>query len=142
MEHTFTEARCEPTPIAFLNNGMEAFKKTLGFFAGHYNIAVNNFRTSQECVNRISCRIYQRLNYYLFFHNRQLAQSRQAGLKAYWILRYRPLRLVTPEIWQKSYEINTYFAFFIILCEVIGECLKGYQNDVVRSILNRLFRGL
>jgi len=138
MGYSFTEARCELTPTEFLNEGMGAFKKALGFFAGFYNIATNNFRINRAIVDNISCRVYQRLNYYLFFHNRQLAQSRQAGLKAYWILRYRPLTLISTGTWKKPYDVNMYFAFFIILCATLGECLKGYQKDVIHTTLNRI----
>lgn len=138
MDDTLTDARCDLTPISFLDAGQLAFKMALGFFAGFYNIATNNFRINQKRVDDISCRVYQRLNYYLFFHGSQLAQSRQAGLKAYWILRYRPLTLISSDAWKKSYDVNTYFAFFTVLCETLGECLKDCQKNVVRSMINKL----
>jgi hypothetical protein len=149
MGYTFTNARCDLTPIDFLDAGRETFRKVLGLFVSCYGCSVGDFRINRNSVDGVSNRIYQRLNYYLFFHDKQLSQSRQAGLKAYWILRYRPLTLISTGAWKKRYDVNAYFAFFTILCEVLGECagdipkssrrvivnsiLKGYENTFIRS---------
>jgi len=139
MAYNFTTARCGSTPNDFLDAGREAFKKTVNLFVKYYyKTAYNDFKIEYSAVDRISNRIYQRLNYYLFFHNRQLSQVRQMGLKAYWVLRYRPLRLVSSIYWKKKYNINIYLAFFVILADVIGECLSGCNKDTQRLIVSKL----
>ncbi len=140
MGYPFTTARCDLTPISFLTDGRTAFRKTLGLFSTCYNIAVNNFKIDQDRVDGIGNRLYQRLNYYLFFHNKQLSQSRQAGLKAYWILRYRPLTLISSGVWKKKYDVNVYFAFFIILCDVLGECVTDVELNVQRAVVYSILK--
>jgi hypothetical protein len=140
MGYTFTDARCDLTPIGFLEAGRETFRGALKLFVSCYRCAVGDFRINRESVDGVSNRIYQRLNYYLFFHNKQLSQSRQAGLKAYWILRYRPLTLISSGVWKKRYDVNAYFAFFIILCEVLGECVGDLPKSSRRVIVNSILK--
>jgi hypothetical protein len=139
MDYHLTTARCESTPIAFLELGRESFKKAINLFVRfYYKTAANDFKIDYDGVDRISTRIHPRLNYYLFFHDKQLSQSRQAGLKAYWVLRYRPIKLISLCYWKKAYDINVYFAFFVILSDIIGECLSDCDIDVQRLVVNKL----
>jgi len=140
MGYNFTTARCEPTPDAFLKSGREVFRKILGIFVVFHKITVADFRVNQNIFDRISNRIYQRLNYYQFFHNKQLSQTRQAGLKAYWILRYRPIKLVSPGSWKKAYDVNVYFAFYAIVCDVFGECFGNLRDDVKTLIISEILK--
>lgn len=140
MSYPVTDARCEPTPIAFLNNGLKAFRKIFKIFVTYYGASDQYFRINVDSVNNISTRMYQRQNYYLFFHNKKLSQSRQAGLKAYWILRYRPVTTISSGSWKKEYDVNVYFAFFCILCDVLGECVGGVRKDIQTSVINKLLK--
>jgi hypothetical protein len=139
MDSTLTSARCESAPIDFLSAKRESFEKTLRLFVKYYYKTVSNdFKINYDAVDRVSNRLYQRLNYYLFFHNSQLAQSRQAGLKAYWVLRYRPLKLISLSYWKKVYDINVYFAFFVILSDILSECLSDCNRDIQHSVVSKL----
>jgi len=138
MGYPFTIARCEPTPNAFLEAGRKGFRKILGLFVGFHKVTVTDFRIDHTILDRISNRIYQRLNYYLFFHDKQLLQSHQAGLKAYWILRYRPLTIISTSSWKKVYDANAYFAFFVILCGILGEYLGDCKRDIQRLAVNKI----
>jgi hypothetical protein len=140
MIYAFTTARCDLTPIDFLEAGRKTFRKALELFVVCYGCAVGDFRINHDSVDGVSNRIYQRLNYYLFFHNKHLSQSRQAGLKAYWILRYRPLTLILSGAWKKIYDVNAYFAFFTILCEVLGECVDGLSKNTQRVIVHSILK--
>jgi len=88
-------------------------------------------------ADQVSERVHQGFCYYLFFHNITLSQARQAALKAYWILRYRP---VTALVWEREYNINVYFAYFILFAEAMGEhlvvCPKSIQKTVVNNVLH------
>lgn len=139
MNYAFTDARCEPTPITYLNEKREAFKTVLEHLIVLIEITSQDFRIDRNKLKKISDRLYQRLNYYLFFHGKHLAQSRQAGITAYWILRYCPLTLITLTAWKRKYDINAYFAFFYILYVILGELIakqpRGVQRAVVKKVL-------
>ncbi len=140
MSYTFTTAKCESTPINFLENGRKIIKNALYLLCAHYNITANSFRINYNYVDRVSNRLYQRLNYYLFFHDKQLSQIRQAGLKAYWILRYHPITSVSSSARILKYDINVYLAFFLILCGVLGEHTEKIQSDTQRTVINNILK--
>jgi hypothetical protein len=135
----FTEARYEqPTP-KYLNAERAKFQQTFGLFATHIIKApVTDFKFDHDLIDDVSMRVHQRLNYYLFFHNIRLAQSRQAGLKAYWILRYRPITPYSPTLWNEEYDVNVYFAFFVLFCEAMGECLVKIPSNIRTIIVNNV----
>lgn len=132
------ESRYNPPSKEFLENGRAKFKSQLGLFCARYNMPTNDFKINIKSVDKLYTRLHQRLSYYLFFHGKDLAQSRQAGIIAYWILRYRPLLLIAQSSWSKSYDINVYLAFFILFSEVLGEHLAGQPKDVQRAVVNNI----
>jgi len=135
MANCFTTARyCAPPPD-YLNSERIKFQKVLGYFATYHNVKTTDFRINKIILDEVHIRVHQRLNYYLFFHDKDLAQSRQAGIKAYWILRYRP---ISSFLWSKVYDVNVYFAFFILFSEVLGECLSTQTKDVKNIVTNSI----
>ena len=135
MDVNYTEARYVRPPVTYFSEKRKSFQKILGGFATYMKMNTTDFRANIGSVDEISSRLHQRLNYYLFFHGRTLEQSRQAAVKAYWILRYRPLKAV---VWDKDYDVNIYFAFFVLFVEAMGQtfkdCPKTIQVVIVDSI--------
>jgi len=140
MPEGYTEVRCPLPPIEYLEKERENFQKIVKSFAARMNISLDNIQTDASIIDEISKRVHQRRNYYLFFHGKNLIQSRQAAIKAYWILKYRPIRLFPQTTWNKAFNINVYFAFFILFVQAIGEyfvnCPKEIQGIVANRILN------
>ncbi len=68
---------------------------------------------------------------------------RSVAQKAYWILRYRPLRPKSPIYWDKPYDVNVYFAFYMLLAATIGECFVARSESVkdqARAVVNDILQ--
>jgi hypothetical protein len=137
----FTDARCPPPPRDYLEKERVDFENILKLFLTWLSVSYTQIRVDRDLLDDISSRLYQRINYYWFFHDTHLHQSRQIALKSYWILRYRPLQLISKAFWDKDYDINVYFAFFIMFAQAIIElfpdCPKGIQATVANEILKK-----
>jgi hypothetical protein len=137
----FTDAKCPLPPLEYLNKEYEYFQIILKVFLTRLEVSDAHIRTDRDLIYEINLRVHQRINYYLFFHNKHLLQSRQVAIKSYWILRYRPIQLIPRTSWKKKYDINVYFAFFIMFAQAIGElvidCPKETQTAVVNNILRK-----
>ncbi|MDR2547218.1 MAG: hypothetical protein LBC96_06870 [Lachnospiraceae bacterium] len=135
MTNNLTEARCIPPSEEYLNNKRSYFQKILHEFANYVSIDKSRIKVDNKLLDDVIVRLHQRLNYYLFFHGKNLEQSRQAAIYAYWILRYRPLRVL---VWDKAYDVNIYFAFYtlfaVALFQTLSSCPKEYQVDIVMNI--------
>jgi hypothetical protein len=137
----FTDARCPLPPLGYLEKERAIFKDILKLFLRWLAVSETHIRVDMDLIDDITLRVHQRINYYLFFYGRYLHQSRQVALKAYWILRYHPLRLISKAFWDKDYDINVYFAFFIMFTQAVGElfvdCPKVIQAAVTNEILRK-----
>jgi len=144
MHDNLTTARYSLPTQDFLKDKRIKIKNTIVSFAKYHDISINEFKTTAESIDKIITRINQRENYYLSFHDAKLAQSRQAAIMAYWILRYRPLRPVIP--WNKGYDINVHFAYFILFSETLSELVidssKEMRNEIINSVSKEHTEGL
>ena len=135
MNSDFTNARYESPKYAYMSVQRDKFDKIIGSLATYLRISKNEFRIDHNVIEDIIARLHQRINYYLFFHGKHLTQSRQAGIKAFWILRYHPLISST---WKKEYDINVYFAFYLLFAEIIGEHLSSQPKEIQCEITNKV----
>ena len=135
----YTSARCPIPSRDLLNSERIQFRNMVVGFANFTSTAIGHIAIDWNVVDELSTRIHQRMNYYLFFHNANLLQSRQGALKAYWILKYRPLRIKSAVFWDEEYDINVHFAFHVLFAQALGEflvnCPRGIQLTVVTNIL-------
>ncbi|MDR2166590.1 MAG: hypothetical protein LBE35_01910 [Clostridiales bacterium] len=142
MNGNLTAARYLPATRDSLNKHREKFTNHLKWFVNWIGNKVYsaediiNKHVDWDMVDEIHKRLHQRQNYYLFFHGTNLKQTRQAATKAYWILRYRPIKLPTP---LKDYDANIHFAYFILfadnLLEVLGNESYEIRRHVIRNVL-------
>jgi hypothetical protein len=135
----YTDERCPHPPPDYYNKEREKFHKILDIFLKWSGVSGAHITVDIDLIDQVSLRVHQRINYYQFFHSRDLHQSRQVAIKSYWILRYRPLRLKSKTFWNKIYDINVYFAFFIMvaqaLAELVGNCSREIRTTVANNIL-------
>ena len=121
----------------YLNKERNDFKKFIGPFADYSKVPASDFMLDESLVDDINTRVHQRQNYYNFFHEAQLEQTRKTAIKAYWILKYRPIKAIR---WNGEYDVNVHFAFFILFVESMGKFFPGQpkkiQNIVANDILN------
>jgi len=137
----FTKDRCPPPSLKYLNTELAEFDSKLKSFLANMNVPYGQVKTDRDIVNEINSRVHQRINYYLFFHGKTLQQSRQVAIRSYWILRHRPIRLLASGSWNRDYDINVYFAFYLMFTQIIGElfavCPKNIQATAANNILNK-----
>jgi len=136
----FTDARCPPPPREYLEKERTDFENILKAFLACLSVSDTHIKADRDLIDDINSRAHQRINYYLFFHGTHLQQSRQVALKSYWILRYRPLRLMSKAFWDKEYDINVYFAFFIMFAQALGELFVNLPKKVQVTVTNEVLR--
>jgi hypothetical protein len=136
----FTDAECPHPPRDYLNKEREKFKDILKSILLILKVSGAHIKTDRDLIDEINTRIHQRINYYLFFHVKRLNQSRQIALKAYWILRHRPLRLISKAFWNKDYDINVYFAFYFMFAQAIGELFVNCPKEIQTTVANEILR--
>ncbi|MDR2532637.1 MAG: hypothetical protein LBC82_07325 [Oscillospiraceae bacterium] len=107
-----------PPTKEYIDSQLTKFNEIITYLANRYKIAKNEFMVSKDLLIKISKRLHQREDYYQHFHNKKLAQIRRAGIAAYWILKYSPLRAIHPD---KKYDINAYFAYYFMLSAAVSE---------------------
>jgi len=134
----FTKDRCPSPSLNYLNTECAEFDSKLKSFLINMNVTYGQVRTDRDVVNEISLRVHQRINYYLFFHGKMLQQSRQIAIKSYWILRHRPIRLLASGSWNRDYDINVYFAFYLILTQIIGELFTTCPRNIRVTAANNI----
>ena len=117
----------------YIYNERNLFQQMLGGFATFEQVNVNDFSVDRELVDEVTKRVHQRIEYYSYFHGVNLEQTRQAATKAYWILRYRPLK---PKLWGKQYDVNIHFAFYVLFAAVIGKSIKDIPKNIQKSVIN------
>jgi hypothetical protein len=135
----YTNERCPLPPSDYFSKERENFKNILDIFLRWSEVSHIYITVDSDLIDQISLRVFQRINYYQFFHGIDLHQSRQVAFKSYWMLRYRPLRLKSKNFWNNIYDINVYFAFFIMvaqaLAELVGNCSREIRTTVANNIL-------
>jgi len=121
----------------YLAKERKDFQQFLGKFATYSKIPATDFNVDDNLLDDVNMRVHQRVNYYLYFHGTQLEQTRKAAIKAYWILKYRPIKALR---WSGAYDVNVHLAFFVLFAESLGRLLPNQpakiQNMVVNNILN------
>ncbi len=127
-------AHCQPPSRKYLNDQSEKFSKFVSVFLKILKVPAHEFRLHQDSVDEIIRRIHQRVNYYQFFHSKDLRQSRQAAIQAYWILRYRPLKPLTLSHWDKLYDINVYLAYYLLFGAALSESVNEYPDPVPKKV--------
>ena len=134
----FTDARYPPPPRDYLEKKRVDFENILKAFLACISVSDTDIKVDRDLIDDINSRVHQRINYYLFFHDTHLHQSRQIALKSYWILRYRPLRLISK--WDKGYDINVYFAFLIMFAQALGELFVNCPKEIQVTVTNEILR--
>ena len=139
MIEGYTNERCPVLTLKHYADGRASIHRGLKHFATFMSTLTSDFAVDENAVDKITERLFQRINYYLFFHGAHLTQSRQNALKAYWILKYHPLRPKLPDSWKSEYNVNAHFAFYVLfaqaLSDKIGDCANNRRTDVINNIL-------
>ena len=127
----------------------EKFKKLTSIrkiFYFHEKITNQEIRVNKTVMYEIISRVHQETSYYDVFYGAELAQSREAALMSYWILRYHPLIPVHINCsvidLSKDFDVNVYFAYYCLLSEVLAELLpmeipQEVRNSVVIETVQR-----
>ena len=77
----------------------------------------------RELLNRAFVRVDKRLDYYRIYHNdTYLNEVREAAIIAYWLLKYRPIRVLASTGGQDEAlaRLNENFALFVVLSVIEG----------------------
>lgn len=127
-----TPHRYEGPTKEYLTRENNKFKDIIRIFEIYYGLEECVVDCKDEIVNEINNRIHQRRNYYWFFWDKDFAQGCRSATCAYWILHYRPLFYPN---WHKNFNVNVYFAFFVIFNEAVGEMLEKYNGNIPYDIV-------
>ena len=89
---------------------------------------------SDYVLHEIYLRLNKRAQYYLYFHDMSISERKQAGLFAYWILRFYPIKVTINTIkvsqTQKKWlhTVNERFAAHVLYAAVYDEYGKQSGN--------------
>jgi len=118
---TRTSARYKELLPAETKEMRQEFIAEIRRFASSKSIEIGEvFTASLQRIDEINERLDQRLDYYAFYHDRNLRQSAQAAIKAFWTLKYRPLRQIEEGSWDGEYDLNVHFAYWIMLSSTVS----------------------
>jgi len=122
-----------------LDNEREKFKKLFNGFCELFEFDADY---DDDIIDDVNVRVHQRICYTSYFYNIALAETRVAGIRAYWTLRYRPLHAKT---WNRPFDINVYFAVYMLFMQALGEVfIKSLKSsaknvDFILKIARQIF---
>ena len=92
---------------------------------------VNCFISTPDLIDAV-IRVDKREAYYYCFHGIEINERKQAALYAYWLLKFRPFRIIDTRFWTNEHArtINESFVIYMI-CSVLF-----YSNKIGPAILN------
>jgi len=125
----------KPPSFEYLKNKRSGFLEMIGNFATFMRMKKTDFQANLQVYDDVSTRVHQRQSYYMFFHGTHLEQSQVAASFAYWILRYRPIRAL---VWDKEYDVNVYFAYYVLFTESLTKHLAGHSKEVQYIVINNI----
>ena len=82
--------------------------------------SISNIKVNKNIISEIEIRVHQRAAYYEFFHRFKMNEIKEAALRSYWILKYRPFSHraeLTPD---KDEDENVFFAFWSLISTLSG----------------------
>jgi hypothetical protein len=97
---------------------LEMFLKANGYDFDSLDVDVD-----RELLNRAFVRVDKRLDYYRIYHNdTYLNEVREAAVIAYWLIKYRPIRVISSDGTGDGpfTRLNENFALFVILSVIEG----------------------
>ena len=96
------------------------------------------FSVSYVAILNIFRRIDKREEYFRFFHKIEMSEKKYAALLAYWIIKFRPIRITEPRFVDDyiAEEVNERFAVFMIYSIVFE--LKEYSVDDLNTLFEKM----
>lgn len=75
-------------------------------------------------IGEVFIRIDKRKDYFVIYHDETyINEVREAALLAYWILKFKPFMIISPNESDYNVNINCGFAAYVIFCAV-NECVR------------------
>lgn len=129
-------------------------------FVDNINCVIDKLQISEYCVElnysllgSILVRIDERRDYYKYFHSDEdqimrISRGKEVALNAYWIIKYKPLRIKGIEAEERFYEefrcsFNEVFAAMLIISfveEEVSDCCDGlFTNGKIKTLLYDLY---
>lgn len=123
-----------PVETRTLHDEAERFKKNfdkfLKLFQQEYPGYPVDFNINYPMIYRITERIDQRRDYYLYFHSNDthamvMSQAKETALFCYWFIKYKPVSFIDPEVGFRffndyGYTVNEYYATFLLMSFAVG----------------------
>lgn len=97
----------------------------------------------EKLIGDLLVRVDKRFDYYRIFHkDTYLSEVREAAIEAYWILKYKPIRMIECKLYEgESFDhINESFALFLVFSVIAERRRRLGQPDfaVNQACLNQL----
>lgn len=99
------------------------------------DLNINDILVNDSLLAEALVRIDKRKDYFMIFHDdTRMNEIKEAGLLAYWLLKFRPFSIKTEneELHRKYEKINEAFACFVIYSAIKEECNR--TNNMKFSI--------
>ncbi|MBR2431092.1 hypothetical protein IKB17_06500 [bacterium] len=92
------------------------------------NIDLEDVRLDEALVGEAYTRVDKRRDYFVVFHDdTQMNELKETALLVYWILKFKPIRIVNDELQKKYPYINENFAVFLIYSTIKEETTRNPQ---------------
>lgn len=128
-------------------------------FVENINQVIKKLQISDYCVElnysllgSILVRVDERRDYYEYFHSdkdqiMRISRGKEVALNAYWLIKYKPLRIKGIEAEERFYEefrcsFNEIFAAMLIISfvEEVSDCCDGlFTNGKIKTLIYDLY---
>lgn len=123
------------------------FKRYLNHMSSLFDSYSTDIRINYPMLYRITERIEQRRDYYLYFHSNdtytmQMSQAKETALFCYWFVKYKPLSFNSAKeelqfFEDNSYTLNESYVAYLLTSFIVGldvDNRKYFDDEAVATL--------
>ena len=130
-----SESRYSNISIDEVNKQLEIFNIITKYIANFFlHLPLSAFNIDNKKVAQVETRTHQRIEYYNYFHDVNINQTKESAIRAYWILKYKPFSYGNR--WNNDadcFDINSIFALYFLLSSVITQINLKIKHEKIKS---------
>lgn len=97
------------------------------------NIVLEDISLDESLVGEAYSRVDKRRDYFVIYHDdTQMNELKETALLVYWLLKFKPIRIINDELRKKHPYINENFAVFLIYSTIKEEITRN--PDMIFSV--------